>query len=162
MLGQKYNFSMPLENPLHQVGSTPVDPSTQTVPAYTPDDLTKFSPVVDDAPHRPGVVHQPGHPRHGIVGAYDTSTNPVVGGNENPYLASYASKPRSASTPLRHQRRHDPAPELHWASGTTHGPGGVDTPSEALKRAMELSATWTDLIRDNTAERAEGSGTVSY
>src|SRR5207237_1022953 len=37
VLGQKYNFSMPLENPLRldQVGSTPVDPTTQTVPAYT-------------------------------------------------------------------------------------------------------------------------------
>src|SRR6266540_1670454 len=49
VLGRKYNFSMPLENPLRfdQVGSTPVDPSPQSVPAYLPSDIAKYSPVVD-------------------------------------------------------------------------------------------------------------------
>jgi PKD domain len=90
VLGRKYNFSMPLENPLRfdQVGSTPVDPSPQSVPAYLPSDIAKYSPVVDDNTGRTdqvSFIRDWGIPGYGIIGAYDTSTNPQVGGNENPY-----------------------------------------------------------------------------
>src|SRR5439155_7026434 len=39
VLGEKYGFRIPVENPLRfdQVGSTPVDPGPQSVPAYLPD-----------------------------------------------------------------------------------------------------------------------------
>ena len=109
VLGRKYNFSMPLENPLRfdQVGSTPVDPSPQSVPAYLPSDIAKYSPVVDDNTGRTdqvSFIRDWGIPGYGIIGAYDTSTNPQVGGNENPY------------------------------------------PSEGLKRALELPATWTSYV----------------
>jgi len=53
----------------------------------------------------------------------------------------------------------------YFASGTTHGPGGVKTPSEGLKRALELPATWTDYLiqRDQYAGAvAKGSDNVSY
>jgi hypothetical protein len=150
VLGQKYNFSMPLENPLRldQVGSTPVDPSTQTVPAYTPADQTKYSPVVDDALGRTdqqSFVNR-GIPGYGIVGAYDSSTSVPVGGNENPYPANYASKPTLGQY-AGYDTNDDTIQHLnYWASGTTHGAGGVDQPSEALKRALELPATWTDYV----------------
>jgi hypothetical protein len=170
VLGQKYNFSMPLENPLRldQVGSTPVDPSTQSVPAYTPGDLTKYSPVVDDALGRTdqqSFVNR-GIPGYGIVGAYDSSTNPTVGGNENPYPANYTSKP-TLNQYAGYDTSDDTIQHLnYWASGTTHGPGGVDQPSEALKRALELPATWTDYViqRDQYGGAVPKSATqdVSY
>src|SRR2546423_4022630 len=53
-LGQKYDFSLPLENPLRldQVGSTPINPGTVSVPAHLPNDIPKYSPVVDDNTRR--------------------------------------------------------------------------------------------------------------
>jgi hypothetical protein len=53
----------------------------------------------------------------------------------------------------------------YWASGTTHGPGGVDQPAEELKRALELAATWTDyLIQNDRYASAEpkATGPVAY
>jgi hypothetical protein len=150
VLGQKYHFSITLENPLRldQVGSTPTDPEPQTVPAYTPDDLARYSPVVDDALGRTDQVSfiNRGIPGYGVVGAYDTSTNPVIGGNENPYPTTYTSKP-SLVQYAGYDTSDDTIQHLnYWASGTTHGPGGVNQPSEELRRALELPATWTDYL----------------
>jgi hypothetical protein len=169
ILGQKYNFSMPLENPLRldQVGSTPVDPSTQTVPAYTPEDQQRYSPVLDDALGRTDQVSfiNRGIPGYGIVGAYDSSQSQAVGGNENPYPANYASKP-GLSAFAGQDTVDDYIQHLNYfASGTTHGPGGVDQPSEGLKRALELPATWTDYLiqRDQYGGAVpKSSGNVSY
>jgi hypothetical protein len=169
VLGQKYNFSMPLENPLRldQVGSTPVDPSTQTVPAYTPEDQQKYSPVIDDGLGRTDQVSfiNRGIPGYGIVGAFDSSTNPAVGGNENPYPANYTSKPGLAAYGGQDVVDDYISHLNYFASGTTHGPGGFDTPSEGLKRALELPATWTDYLiqRDQYAGAVpKGNGNVSY
>lgn len=150
VLGQKYNYSITLENPLRldQVGSTPVDPTPQTVPAYTPADLARYSPVVDDDLGRTDQVSfiNRGIPGYGVVGAYDSSTDPVVGGNENPYPTTYTSKP-SLFQYAGYDTSDDTIQHLnYWASGTTHGPGGVDQPSEELRRALELPATWTDYL----------------
>src|SRR5581483_8680309 len=87
VLGQKYGFSLPLENPLRfdQVGSTPIDPGPRSVPAYLPGDIPKYSPVVDDNTGRTdqvSFIRDWGIPGYGIIGAYDTSTNPQIGGNE--------------------------------------------------------------------------------
>jgi hypothetical protein len=169
VLGQKYDFSMPLENPLRldQPGSTPVDPTTQTVPAYTPQDMAKYSPVVDDNLGRTDQVSfiNRGIPGYGIVGAYDSSTNPTVGGNENPYPTSYISKP-GLNQYAGYDTNDDTIQHLnYWTSGTTHGPGGVDQPSEALKRALELPATWTDYLiqkDDYGGAVPKGSSPVSY
>jgi hypothetical protein len=80
------------------------------------------------------------------VGAYDSSTNPIVGGNENPYPTNYVSKP-TLNQYAGYDTSDDTIQHLnYWASGTTHGPGGVDQPSEELKRALELPATWTDYL----------------
>ena len=34
----------------------------------------------------------------------------------------------------------------YYASGTTHGPAGVESPSVGLERALELPATWTSYV----------------
>jgi hypothetical protein len=151
VLGQKYGFSMPLENPLRldQVGSTPVDPGPQSVPAYLPSDIPKFSPVVDDNTGRTdqvSFIRDWGIPGYGIIGAYDTSTNQQVGGNENPYPESYASKPTLNQYALYDTNDDTPEHLNYFASGTTHGPGGPSSPSEGLKRALELPATWTSYV----------------
>ncbi len=151
VLGQKYNFSLPLENPLRldQVGSTPVDPGPQSVPAYLQSDIAKFSPVVDDNTGRTdqvSFIRDWGIPGYGIIGAYDTSTNPQVGGNENPYPANYASKPTLGQYALYDTNDDTPEHLNYYASGTTHGPGGPSSPSEGLKRALELPATWTSYL----------------
>jgi hypothetical protein len=151
VLGQKYHFSMPLENPLRfdQVGSTPVDPSPRSVPAYLPSEIPKFSPVVDDNTGRTdqvSFIRDWGIPGYGIIGAYDTSTDPQVGGNENPYPTSYASKPTLGQYALYDTNDDTPEHLNYYASGTTHGPGGPSSPSEGLKRALELPATWTSYL----------------
>jgi hypothetical protein len=151
VLGQKYGFSMPLENPLRfdQVGSTPVDPGPQSVPAYLPSDIPKYSPVVDDNTGRTdqvSFIRDWGIPGYGIIGAYDTSTNPQVGGNENPYPDSYASKPTLSQYAIYDTNDDTPEHLNYYASGTTHGPGGPSTPSEGLRRALELPATWTSYV----------------
>jgi hypothetical protein len=151
VLGQKYHFSMPLENPLRfdQVGSTPVDPSPQSVPAYLPSEIAKFSPVVDDNTGRTdqvSFIRDWGIPGYGIIGAYDTSTNPQVGGNENPYPTSYASKPTLGQYALYDTNDDTPEHLNYYASGTTHGPDGPSSPSEGLRRALELPATWTSYL----------------
>ena len=92
-LGQKYNFSIPLENPLmfKNTGSTPDNPAPQTVPSYLPEDQAKYTPVLDDRTGRTDQVSFGirGIPSLGDIGQYDSSTNPLVGGNENPYPADY-------------------------------------------------------------------------
>jgi hypothetical protein len=151
VLGQKYNFSMPLENPLRfdQVGSTPVDPGPHSVPAYMSSDIAKFSPVVDDNTGRTdqvSFIRDWGIPGYGIIGAYDTSTNQQVGGNENPYPDSYASKPTLGQYAPYDTDDDTPEHLNYYASGTTHGPRGPASPSEALRRALELPATWTSYV----------------
>jgi hypothetical protein len=170
VLGQKYGFSMPLENPLRfdQVGSTPVDPGPQSVPAYLQDDIAKFSPVVDDNTGRTdqvSFIRDWGIPGYGIIGAYDTSTNQQVGGNENPYPTGYASKPTLGQYALYDTNDDTPEHLNYYASGTTHGPAGPASPSEGLKRALELPATWTSyLIADDAYGGAEArtNGPVAY
>jgi hypothetical protein len=168
-LGQKYNFSVPLENPLRldQVGSTPINPTIQSVPAYTPGDAAKYSPVQDDATGRTDIVPfiNRGIPGYDVLGAYDTSTNNAVGGSENPYPTSYPSKPTitqyggldTSDDTIQHLN--------YFASGTTHGPGGVDQPSEGLRRALELPATWTDYLiqrSDYGGADPKSTGPVAY
>ncbi|OLE26449.1 MAG: hypothetical protein AUG44_12945 [Actinobacteria bacterium 13_1_20CM_3_71_11] len=156
ILGQKYGFRMPLENPLRfdQVGSTPVDPGPQSVPAYLPEDIPKFSPVVDDNTGRTdqvSFIRDWGIPGYGIIGAFDTSTNQQVGGNENPYPPSYPSKPTLGQY-APYDTNDDTLEHLnYYASGTTHGPGGPASPSEGLKRGLELPATWTSYVLANPA-----------
>jgi hypothetical protein len=145
-LGQKYNFSIPLENPLQfkNTGSVPDTPGIQTVPAYMPSDQATYTPVLDDRTGRTDQVSfgVRGIPSLGDIGQYDSSTDPLVGGNDNPYPPSYPSKPTLAGE-FGQDSTSDYFSNLnYWASGTVHGPGGYDKPSEGLLRGVEFIATW--------------------
>jgi hypothetical protein len=149
-LGEKYDYSIPLENPLvfKNTGSTPDDPEIQSVPAYLPEDQALYTPVLDDRTGRTDQVSfgVRGIPSLGDIGQYDSSTDPLVGGADNPYPSSYPSKP-TLSGEFGQDSSSDYFSNLnYWASGTVHGPGGYDQPSEGLVRAVEFIATWFSYV----------------
>jgi PKD domain len=149
-LGAKYNFSIPLENPLvfKNTGSVPDTPGIQTVPAYMPADQAQYTPVLDDRTGRTDQVSfgVRGIPSLGDIGQYDSSTDPLVGGNDNPYPSYYPSKPTLAGE-FGQDSTSDYFSNLnYWASGTVHGPGGYDKPSEGLLRGVEFIATWFSYV----------------
>src|SRR5204862_7612690 len=145
-LGQKYNFSIPLENPLvfKTTGSTPDNPGAQAVPAYLPADQSQYTPVPDDRTGRTDQVSfgVRGIPSLGDIGQYDSSTDPLVGGADNPYPSYHPSKPTLAGE-YGQDSNSDYFSNLNfWASGTVHGPSGYESPSEGLLRGVEFIATW--------------------
>jgi PKD domain len=153
-LGQKYNFSIPLENPLvfKNTGSVPDSPGTHSVPAYLPQDQALYTPVLDDRTGRTDQVSfgVRGIPSLGDIGQYDSSIDPLVGGADNPYPASYPNTPQGKPT-LAGEYGQDSTSDYfsnlnYWASGTVHGPGGFDKPSEGLLRGVEFIATWFSYV----------------
>jgi hypothetical protein len=145
-LGEKYNYSIPVENPLmfKNTGSTPDNPHPAAVPSYLPTDQAKYTPVNDDQTGRTDQVSfgNRGIPSLGNIGVYDSSTNPAVGGNENPYPSGYPSKP-AISFLYGQDTMSDNFPNLNfYAGGEVHGPGGYDKPSEGLLRGVEFVATY--------------------
>ena len=145
-LGEKYNYSIPVENPMlfKNTGSTPDNPLPTTLPSYLPADQAKYTPVQDDRTGRTDQVSfgVRGIPSLGNIGVYDSSTDPLVGGNENPYPASYPSKP-GISFLYGQDTMSDNFPNLNfYASGRVHGPGGYDDPTEGLIRGVEFVATY--------------------
>jgi hypothetical protein len=145
-LGQKYNFSVPVENPLRlkNTGSVPDNPGPTSVPAYLPGDQATYSPVLDDRTGRTDQVSfgVRGIPSLGDIGQYDSNTDPLVGGNENPYPPAYPSKPTILGEYGQDSNSDYFSNLNYWASGTVHGPGGYDQPSEGLLRGVEFIATW--------------------
>ena len=166
VLGRKYGFSVPLENPLRYdlPGNSPYPavPAPQVQPAYTPQDQAQFSPVRDDTTGRFDQVPflAKGIPGYDVYGAYDSTSE------ENPYPAAVPSKPAilqysgydttfqigngtpaaaGEGNPLGYTG--DTLDHLnYWASGNVHGPGGVAAPSQELIRALELPSTWTSYL----------------
>jgi hypothetical protein len=155
-LGQKYNFSIPLENPLvfKNTGSVPDTPGIQTVPAYLPQDQALYTPVLDDRTGRTDQVSfgVRGIPSLGDIGQYDSSTDPLVGGADNPYPAYYPSKPTLAGEYGQDSTSDYFSNLNYWASGTVHGPGGFDKPSEGLLRGVEFIATWFSYVMASPEE----------
>jgi hypothetical protein len=86
--GQKYNFSVPLENPLryNQTGQAPNPYSgvVPTKPAYSPADQARYSPVRDDAD---GLEDEQAFFNLGIPG-FTVSGVKNSNADENPYAAS--------------------------------------------------------------------------
>jgi PKD domain len=145
-LGEKYNYSIPVDNPLmfKNTGSTPDNPHPSAIPSYLPEDQARYTPVNDDRTGRTDQVSfgNRGIPSLGNIGVYDSSTNPAVGGNENPYPSSYPSKP-GISFLYGQDTMSDNLPNLNfYAGGQVHGPGGYDKPSEGLVRGVEFVATY--------------------
>ena len=168
-LGEKYNYSIPIENPmmLKNTGSTPDNPNPGTLPSYLPADQARYTPVQDDHTGRTDQVSfgNRGIPSLGNIGVYDSSTNPLVGGNENPYPSSYPSKP-SLSVLYGQDTMSDNFPNLNfYAGGEVHGPGGYDKPSQGLLRGVEFVATYFSYAVASDAlggkvDQAEPSGRV--
>jgi hypothetical protein len=145
-LGEKYNYSIPIENPLSfkNTGSTPDNPHPGSLPSYLPEDQAKYTPVNDDRTGRTDQVSfgNRGIPSLGNIGVYDSSTNPAVGGAENPYPSGYPSKP-TLQVLYGQDTMSDNFPNLNfYAGGEVHGPGGYDKPSEGLLRGVEFVATY--------------------
>jgi|GEM_PF-6817564 len=145
-LGQKYNYSIPVENPLmfKNTGSTPDNPTPGSLPSYLPEDQAKYTPVNDDQTGRTDQVSfgNRGIPSLGNIGVYDSSIDPAVGGAENPYPSSYPSKP-GINYLYGQDTMSDNFPNLNfYAGGEVHGPGGYDKPSEGLLRGVEFVATY--------------------
>ena len=160
-LGQKYNFSIPLENPLQfkNTGSVPDSPGIQSVPAYLPSDQALYTPVLDDRTGRTDQVSfgVRGIPSLGDIGQYDSSTDPLVGGADNPYPNYYPSKP-TLSGEFGQDSNSDYFSNLnYWASGTVHGPGGFDKP---VRRAAARRRVHRDvvLVRDRLAAGGRRGG----
>lgn len=138
--GAKYAFSSPAEDPLkyNQTGQAP-NPYSGIVPVL-PDEQAFFAKGIR------------------------VSRTPISTRTPTPPRSARRSRARRCSaTPAI--RRRGSSEAARFASGTTHGPGGVDKPSEGLKRTLELPATWTDYLiqRDEYAGAApKGSDNVSY
>jgi hypothetical protein len=152
-LGRKYGFQVPMENPLLMANLRAGTNPKRSVSAYTPEDQQRFSPVQDDKLGRTDQVPfvARGIPGYGVLGAFDS--NEV----ENPYPANYTNKPV-----IRQYAGYDTLVDdiehlNYWASGTPHGVAGIDAPSVALSRALELPSTWTDYL----VSRPEYGGAVA-
>jgi PKD domain-containing protein/peptidase M28-like protein len=152
-LGRKYGFQVPMENPLLMANLRAGTNPKRSVPAYTPEDQQRFSPVQDDKLGRTDQVPfvARGIPGYGVLGAFDS--NEV----ENPYPANYTNKPV-----IRQYAGYDTLVDdiqhlNYWASGIPHGVRGIDAPSEELRRALELPSTWTDYL----VSRPEYGGAVA-
>jgi hypothetical protein len=152
-LGTKYGFQLPMENPLLMANVRAGTNPKRSVSAYTPEDQQRFSPVQDDKLGRTDQVPfvARGIPGYGVLGAFDS--NDV----ENPYPADYTDKPV-----IRQYAGYDTLVDdiqhlNYWASGTPHGVAGLAAPSEGLRRALELPATWTDYL----VSRPEYGGAVA-
>lgn len=130
VLGAKYHYSVPLENPL-ELGAT--------ARAYTNAQRLRYSPVQDDTLGRTDQVPfiARGIPGYGIVGAYDSNAK------ENPYPARSPLKPPIFDYAGYDTPRDTPKHLNFLASGKPYGSGGQGTAAVELQRALELPATWT-------------------
>jgi hypothetical protein len=121
-------------------------------PRGLPEDQALYTPVLDDRTGRTDQVSFGirGIPSLGDIGQYDSSIDPLVGGADNPYPASYPNTPQGQPT-LAGEFGQDSTSDYfsnlnYWASGTVHGPGGFDKPSEGLLRGVEFIATWFSYV----------------
>jgi hypothetical protein len=145
VLGDRHDHSVPLENPLTIAQFAPANPQPRTMPAYAAADQQRFSPVQDDALGR--TDQEPfiklGIPGYGVLGAFDSNAI------ENPYPASYTSKPVIRQYAGYDTVRDDIFHLNTWASGMPHGPKGVADPTQELLRGLELPSTWTSFLLAN-------------
>ncbi|HEX9236382.1 MAG TPA: M28 family peptidase [Actinomycetota bacterium] len=148
VLGQKYGFTVPLENPIE---------GGRQVSAYTESDRERYSPVQDDTIGRTDQVPflQLGIPGYGVLGAYDSNAK------ENPYPEQLPVKPTIPQY-AGYDTPRDTIQHLNlMTSGLPAGPftGDLTYPdagTQELRRAVELPATWTDYL----VSRQEYGGAV--
>ncbi len=139
--------------------------SAQSVPAYLPSDIPKYSPVVDDNTGRTdqvSFIRDWGFP--GTASSAPSTPAQIRRSAATKTRIQTPTRPsrRSASTRC-YDTNDDTCEHLnYYASGTTHGPGGPSSPSEGLKRALELPATWTSyVVAGDAVRRGRGRGAAS-
>ena len=160
VLGAKYHYRVPLENPLLITDPTKQNP-VKSEPAYTPSQQQQYSPVQDDTLGRTDQVPfvAQGIPGYGVLGAYDTNSK------ENPYPTSYTNKPEIFQY-AGYDTMVDTIEHLNlFTSGMPHGKSGPASPSEELRRALELPATWTSYLvarGEYAGASPRPSGPVAY
>ncbi|HJP66859.1 MAG TPA: M28 family peptidase [Actinomycetota bacterium] len=148
VLGRKYGFTVPLENPI-EFG--------RQVSAYTESDRLAYSPVQDDTLGRTDQVPfvALGIPGYGVLGAFDSTET------ENPYPEQLPVKP----TIPQYAGYDTPRDTIFHLNLMTAGrPFGAftgdltfpDAGTQELRRALELPATWTDYL----VSRPEYGGAV--
>jgi hypothetical protein len=132
-LGAKYGFRMPLNNP---------DELGASVPAYTSEDLAKYTPVQDDTLGRTDQVPfvAAGIPGYGVVGAYDSNPDDNPLGAIGPLTplgdGSFVSIPQVAG----YDTPRDNIEHLNLLVDGNPTPGRI---TESLHRSLELPTTWT-------------------
>lgn len=129
-LGARYGFKFQLQNPLE---------AGRVVPAYSPGDVAKYSPVQDDTLGRTDQVPfiALGIPGYGVLGAYDSNSKEDVVGNT-------PLSPLGNAGLFSQQAGYDtPRDNLAHLNLLADGVPNSTTVTEGLRRALELPATWT-------------------
>src|SRR5262245_31046212 len=132
--GQRYNFSVPLENPLryNQTGQAPNPYSgvVPTKPAYSPADQARYSPVRDDAD---GLEDEQAFFNLGIPG-FTVSGVKNSNADENPYAASVSDATKA--TPI-----------IGYAGNQTTFQLGNNTPQPGMTSVSAAVAAGDNTVR---------------
>ena len=144
VLGAKYGFKFPLDNPSE---------GGATVSAYQPGDIAKYSPVQDDTLGRTDQVPfiALGLPGYGVLGAYDSNSQ------EDAVGATPLSPLGDAGLSSQQAGYDTPRDNLAHLNFMADGSVNPSTLSEGLRRALELPATWTSYL----LARPEYTGSVA-
>jgi PKD domain-containing protein len=132
--GAKYNFSVPLENPLryNQTGQAPNPYSgvVPTKPAYSEADQARFSPVRDDtdALEDEQAFFEQGIPGFTVSGVKNSN------GDENPYAASVADQRKAT-------------PVIGYAGNQTTFQLGNGTPQPGMTTTAAASAAGDTAVK---------------
>lgn len=153
--GEKYQYSLPLENPIE---------NGRIVSAYRPGDIALYSPVQDDTLGRTDQVPflALGIPGYGLLGAFDSNNQDdptATAGPLAPLGASGLPQIAGYDTP------RDDIVHYNLITSGTDGGAFAGLGSIAIKRALELPMTWTVglLARPEYVGRsAAPTGPVAY
>jgi len=130
VLGAKYGYKLRLDNPQEH---------GRVVSAYGIGDIARYSPVQDDTLGRTDQVPfiALGIPGYGVLGAYDSNSKEDVVGNT-------PLSPLGNAGLFMQQAGYDtPEDNLAHLNFLADGVANPSTVTEALRRALELPATWT-------------------
>ena len=133
VLGAKYHFQFPLDNPTEH---------GRLVAAYEPGDVAKYSPVQDDTLGRTDQVPfiALGIPGYGVLGAYDSNSQEDIVGN------TPLSPLGNAGLFLQQAGYDTPRDNVAHFNLMADGNPVTDSLTTGSRRALELPATWTSYL----------------
>ncbi len=130
ILGARYHFRIPLDNP---------NEGGRTVPAYRPSDIARYSPVQDDTLGRTDQVPfvQLGIPGYGVLGAYDSNSKEDI-------VGSTPLSPLGNAGLFSQQAGYDtPEDNMEHFNLLADGNPVANRVTVGLSRALQLPATWS-------------------